>query len=80
MGLEKSPTKYEATQSNHVFAAMIAWTKMELLRIKEQSNHAALKTKLYVKALKAAYEELQVLKELSSKALPVAAQNTLLLG
>jgi hypothetical protein len=87
VGLEKSPTKHEVTQSNHVFAAMIAWTKMELLRIKEQSNHAALKTKLYVKALKAAYEELQMLKELPPKALQAEMQSlpnniggTLLLG
>lgn len=80
VGLEKSPTKHEVTQSNHVFATMIAWTKMELLRIKEQSNHAALKAKLYVKALKAAYEELRVLKELPRKTLPIAAQDTLLLG
>ena len=79
-GLEKSPTKHEATQSNHVFAAMIAWTKMELLRIKEQSNHASLKTKLYVKALKAAFEELQTLKALPPKALQSAEQATLLLG
>lgn len=62
-GIEKSPTKNETTQSNHLFAAMIAWSKMELLRIKQNSNHAALKAKLYVKALKAAYEELQSLKQ-----------------
>ena len=80
VGLEKSPTKHEVTQSNHVFAAMIAWTKMELLRIKEQSNHSALKTKLYVKALKAAYEELQVLKELPPKVLQTAALDVPLLG
>jgi len=80
VGLEKSPTKNEVTQSNHVFAAMIAWTKMELLRIKEQSNHSALKTKLYVKALKAAYEELQVLKELPPKVLQTAALDVPLLG
>ncbi|MEK7253779.1 MAG: hypothetical protein AAB316_03480 [Bacteroidota bacterium] len=73
MGLEKSPTKYEVTQSNHVFAAMIAWTKMELLRIKEHSNHAALKTKLlYVKALKVAFEELQILKQFPPKTLQAA--------
>lgn len=72
VGLEKSPTKNEVTQCNHVFATMIAWTKLELLRIKEQSNHSALKAKLYVKALKAAYEELQVLKKLPLKALQAA--------
>jgi hypothetical protein len=34
VGLEQSPTKHETTQSNHVFAVTIAWTKMELLSIK----------------------------------------------
>jgi len=65
--LEKTPTKYDVTQSILVFAAMIAQTKIELLRIKEQSNHAALKAKLYVKALMAAYIELQALKQLPPK-------------
>jgi len=63
VGLEKSPTKNEVTQSNHVFAAMIAWMKLELLRLKEGSNHFALKAKLYTKALEAAFLELQRLKK-----------------
>ena len=45
-GLEKSPTKYEVTQSNHIFASMIAYCKMELLKIKENKNHFALKARL----------------------------------
>lgn len=67
VGLEKSPTKNETTQSNHVFAAMIAWTKLELLSIKESSNHFALKSRLYVNALKAAFEQLQLLKQYQLK-------------
>lgn len=62
VGLEKSPTKNEITQSNHIFAAMIAWTKMELLSIKTQTNHFALKARLYLKALQAAFDELQNVK------------------
>lgn len=62
VGLEKSPTKHETSQCNHVFAAMIAWTKLELLSLKDQSNHFALKSKLYVKAIRAAFNELQMLK------------------
>jgi len=62
VGLEKSPTKHEISQCNHVFAAMIAWTKLELLSLKEQTNHFALKTKMYVNALRAAYQEVQRLK------------------
>lgn len=62
VGLEKSPTKNEITQSNHIFAAMIAWTKLELLSIKTQTNHFALKARLYLKALQAAFDELQNVK------------------
>ena len=61
-GLEKSPTKNEITQSNHIFAAMIAWTKLELLSIRDGTNHFALKNKLYINAVKLAFEQLQQLK------------------
>jgi hypothetical protein len=61
--LAKSPTKYETTQSNHIFAAMIAFCKLEALKLKEGLNHFALKSKLYIKALKAAFTELQELKK-----------------
>lgn len=63
VGLEKSPTKFEVTQKNHVFASMLAWIKLELLSLKNQSNHYGFKTKLYVKALRAAFCELQQLKQ-----------------
>ena len=41
---------------------MIAYCKMELLKLKHNSNHFALKSRLYTKAVKAAFEELQRLK------------------
>lgn len=66
-GLEKSPTKYEVTQSNHIFASMIAYCKMELLKVKENTNHFALKSRLYLKAVKAAFHELQLLKQCQHK-------------
>jgi hypothetical protein len=69
-GLEKSPTKYEITQSNHIFASMIAFCKLELLKCKEKLNHFALKSKLYIKAVKAAFNELQVLKAFQHKIEP----------
>lgn len=61
-GLSKSPTKYEVTQSNHIFASMIAYCKLEILKVKEQKNHFAIKARLYIKALRAAYYELLELK------------------
>ena len=55
------------TQSNHIFAAMIASRKLEILPIKENSNHFALKSRLYVNALKTAFDELQLLKQFQLK-------------
>ena len=61
-GLSKSQTKYEVTQSNHIFASFIAYCKLEILKCKEGLNHFALKSKIYLKAVKAAFEEVQLLK------------------
>jgi hypothetical protein len=60
--LEKSPTKYEVTQSNHIFASMIAYCKLEILKVKKNINHFQIKKRLYMQALKAAFNELQNLK------------------
>jgi len=68
-GLEKSPTKYEVTQANHIFASMIAFCKLEILKLKEHQNHFSLKSRLYLKAIKAAFFELQQLKQSSPKEL-----------
>jgi hypothetical protein len=61
--LEKSPTKYEVTQSNHIFASMIAFSKLEILKIQDKSNHFQIKNRLYVRAVKAAFNELKKLKD-----------------
>lgn len=61
VALEKSPTKTIRSQSNHIFAAMIAFIKLERLKLAHQSNHFALKSKLYLKAVKAAFSELKAL-------------------
>jgi len=61
-GLQKSPTKMETTQSNHVFASMIAFCKLEILKLKDNLNHFALKSRLYLRAIKAAFKELQFMK------------------
>ena len=61
--LEKSPTKTVRSQSNHIFAAMIAFIKLEQLKLTHNTNHFALKSKLYLKALRAAFAELNSLNE-----------------
>ncbi len=60
--LERSPTQTTTTQTNHFFAALCGYIKLERLKIKTRQNHFALKSKLYLKALLSAY---QTLKELN---------------
>ena len=79
-GLEKSPTKYELTQSNHIFASMIALCKLEILKLKENTNHFALKSRLYLKAIKAAFAELQRLKHYQPMLTEAQQQTIPLLG
>lgn len=56
--LEKSPTRTETTQQNHFFASLCAYRKLEGLKIKAGVNHFALKSKIYLSALRTAYAEL----------------------
>ena len=61
--LGKSPTKMEITQANHIFASMIAFVKLEKLKVKERVNHFALKARLYLKMVQAAWEELNQMRQ-----------------
>lgn len=61
--LAQSPTRTETTQTNPLFASLLAFVKLEGLKSTTSKNHYALKTKLYVKALKSAFAELQSLKQ-----------------
>lgn len=60
--LAKSPTKTVRTQSNHCFMALYAAFRLEGLAIKHRINHFALRSKLYIKAIRYAFDELQNLK------------------
>lgn len=57
-GLAHSPTRTIRTQSNHFFASIYAFFKLEQLKLKHQLNHFALRSKLYIKALQASFAEL----------------------
>ena len=59
--LEKSPTRTPITQSNHFFAALCAYVKLESLKLKTKLNHFALKSKIYFSALQSAFAELRKL-------------------
>lgn len=59
--LEKSPTQTVVTQTNHFFAALCGYIKLELLKGDTQLNHFALKSKLYLRAIQSAYAALREL-------------------
>lgn len=58
----KSPTKRVRTQSNHIFASIYAFFKLERLSLKSKLNSTALRTKLYITANRAAFSELENMK------------------
>ena len=68
IGFAKSPTKTVRTQSNHLFACLVAFVKLERLRLSTKLNHFAMKAQLYQAALASAFRELQVLKAKCSAA------------
>jgi len=59
--LAKSPTKTIRTQSNHFFACIYAFVKLERMKKSTKMNHFALRSRIYIKAIQAAYQELQEL-------------------
>jgi IS4 transposase len=60
--LAKSPTKTIRTQSNHCFAAIYAFVKLERMKLATKTNHFALRSRMYLKAVQAAFKELQSLR------------------
>jgi hypothetical protein len=61
--LEKSPTRTVVTQTNHLFASLCAFIKIELIKKKTSLNHFAIKAKIYMKSLMAAFQELHRLRQ-----------------
>lgn len=57
--LSASPTKTVKTQSNHVFMSIVAYCKLEMLKMRNGLNHFALKAQLYTKAMALAIAELR---------------------
>jgi hypothetical protein len=52
-------------QFNHLFSSMVAYCKLELLKVKTAMNHFAIKRKLLLKAHQIMLNELQLLKAAS---------------
>jgi hypothetical protein len=61
VSLAKSPTQTVTTQTNHFFAALCGFIKLERLKVTTQLNHFALKSKLYLNALHSAFVTLRTL-------------------
>lgn len=69
--LEKSPARTHRTQTNHLFASICAYVKLERLRLSQHLNHFALKSRLYLKAMQAAFAELTGLKKQLNQSPPI---------
>lgn len=68
VSLAKSPTQTVTTQTNHFFAALCGFIKLERLTVKTKLNHFALKSKLYLNALHSAFSTLRQLTPLPNPA------------
>jgi IS4 transposase len=60
--LAKLPTKTIRTQSNHCLAAIYALVKLERMTLATKINHFALRSRMHLKAVQAAFKELQSLR------------------
>jgi hypothetical protein len=61
VSLEKSPTHTVCTQTNHLFASLCGYVKLELLKLSNHLNHFALKSSIYLQALQVAFDALRQL-------------------
>jgi hypothetical protein len=57
--IEHSPTRVEASMRSHIHLAVTGFIKLEKLRLQHKMNHFALKEKIYIEALKSAFEKIQ---------------------
>ena len=68
VSLAKSPTQTVTTQTNHFFAALCGFIKLERLKMQTHLNHFTLKSKLYLNALHSAFSTLRQLTSLPNPA------------
>jgi hypothetical protein len=64
--LAKSPARTVRTQSNHIFMSLYATARLEMFSLQQGVNKFALKTKLYINAIREAFTQLQKLKSVSA--------------
>jgi hypothetical protein len=59
--IEHSPTKVELSQRNHIHLVVSSFIKLEKLRLNHHLNQFQIKEKIYIEALKSAYQKFQEL-------------------
>lgn len=60
--LSKSPTHAMRSQENHIFASIVAFFKLEVMKQKSKMNHYAMKSIIHLAAIKSAWNKLDELK------------------
>ena len=60
--LSGSPTRTVRTQTNHIFASIIAFFKLEVMKQKTRLNHYAMKSTIHLAALQSALKKIEELK------------------
>lgn len=66
--IASSPAHSVKAQSNHLFAAIFSFVKLERIKLTKKMNHFAIKTKIYMAALRIALRELNQIKQNSISA------------
>lgn len=61
------PVKMVRSQANHVFASMIAQVKLECMKLATKKNHYTLKRQILIDSLKAAWKQINELKDICLK-------------
>lgn len=64
--MAKSPARTVRTQSHHIFMSLYATARLEMLSIQQGLNKFALKSKLYINAIRHAFQQLQALKAVTA--------------
>jgi hypothetical protein len=66
VSIAKSPTRTITTQTNHLWWSLWAYVKLEKIKYKTKINHFEIKAKIYLKALKAAFHELDNINKMNN--------------
>lgn len=69
----KAPTKTVQTQQAHFTASMIAFIKLERLKVRNNKNHYAMKSQIWLEATRTAWKELDKLSTPKTKINKIAA-------